>query len=430
MADQMLPPEYQMEISSAQRRRALAEMLLKQSLQGSQPQMAGRIMPKTSSLAPIAQALTAFISNKSAEDADAAMGETRQRYSADETAALQKLQGLPEDDAISQGQTSQFSRAQAMAKALQERRAKQLEMQVKAISEGGDTQSAARLAAGNAPSKDYVYPGVKPIEHGVDAQGNPYSLTFNRRAEPQMSRPSPGIKIINTPEQQESAEAKALGGQMPEIARTTAKTQQGAVDAMAKADRILQLAKDPKVITGFGADPARFVESLTTKLGFTGPEGLAKTQVLLSTIAEQTLDASGELKGAITEKEWPRLAQARAGEISYTPAALQELAYIARAKAHNDFIRAYQQRGGQAEAGGTRSLKVFPAPSMGSNAFPAELYRENADGTVQYKGSVDALLPKKGPTGKPMSADEEAAALRKWLAADPATRGPLPARSN
>jgi len=195
---------------------------------------------------------------------------------------------------------------------------------------------------------------------------------------------------------EEKAIDKAVGGKLPDIFEKSANTIQQAAQSQQAADRILKLAQDPEVITGFGADPRRFLASAASFFNFTGPDAVSKTQALLSHIAEQTLDASIDLKGAITEKEWPRLAQARAGEISYSPAALQELAHIARAKEHNKMILAMRQRNAAAtrneSAAGLASL--YPIPQVLELDFPPELYERMGDGTVRYKGSVQALLAK------------------------------------
>lgn len=206
----------------------------------------------------------------------------------------------------------------------------------------------------------------------------------------------------------EKAGITALGKKLPEIAEKTMTTMQGAVKALDDAERIYSLANDPEVTTGALAEPEIFLRNLAVKLGGSGAEGVAKTQALVSSIAEQTLDASIDLKGAITDKEWPRLAQARAGEISYTPAALKTLAQIQRAKEFNKYIQALNQResGKKNGVGGIEAnLAMFPAPALGSRVFPEEEFGSRPDGTVFYKGSTEPLfggnkrVPATAPTG-------------------------------
>lgn len=422
MADQNLPYEYQSQIIAAERRKQLAEALQKQAFGFSGAQGQGRIMPKTSPLAWLANTAAGYLASKGAADAEQKQAGVMQQAEKARQAEMLALLQAPEGERDTLAAGAKFPQTQGLAKTLYDRKQAKLKTVLENVAKYDPVQ-AANLGLTEQLPTELKAPAPKMPQSGTDSAGNTYSFVTDPAGKVDFKYAPKGLQVINNPAQTEKAALIAGAGKIPEIGASTKTEMERAVDQRDKADRLMALAKDPDVITGFGADPQRFVASLAAKLNLTGPDAVAKTQSLLSNIAEQTLDASLDLKGAITEKEWPRLAQARAGEISYSPAALLELGHIARAKAHNQFIRAARQRQGVGNfAGGEEVLKMYPTPAYGSAAFPENLYKERPDGTMQYVGSIEAILGKapkavkpQASQGQPLTVDQLSPEQRQML---------------
>jgi hypothetical protein len=190
-----------------------------------------------------------------------------------------------------------------------------------------------------------------------------------------------GVNVTTNVDTTGNKEALKKVGDVLESSRNA---QIQSIQARQSSEQLLALAKDPEVITGFGAGPLGGLQALSAKLGFTGEDAAAKTQALVSTIAAQTLEASKELKGAISEKEKPFLEQAKAGSMNYTPQALQHLANLSMAVAHNTSIRARQQWESASRVTGANEIaKMYPQPELGSWE-PGPEFASNPDGTIRY----------------------------------------------
>lgn len=175
-----------------------------------------------------------------------------------------------------------------------------------------------------------------------------------------------------------------------------------------QAEQIMTLAKDPAVITGFGAGIETGVAALSAKLGFSGPDAPAKTQALLSALAANTLEASRDLKGAISDKEKPFLEEAKSGKITYTPQAIQHLAGLALAVSHNKTLNAVRQWNGTVQGIPDEGLKsqassMYPLPPLGNYTLDPKLFPETAEGRVRYQGE---LFQPGAQTSKPISIEE------------------------
>lgn len=405
------------ELLAEKRKQEIAAMLLKQ-LSGGAPQVEKtRILAKQPILGALLNAGGQFLARNDLQRADQRIGEItqgqRQKAQEEYSAASNEMMNAPDKNAaiakfIASGNPMVRALAQAELKSMREaaekdaERKRQLaEAAARLYGEKGATQQGLQtLQTQNIDPNLPIAPAPEPqLTFPQSPEGK--SVPFTVNTDPKTGkRTGTAGSLGGTTEIRMGAEEKAIdkavGGKLPDIFEKSANTIQQAAQSQQAADRILKLAQDPEVITGFGADPRRFLASAASFFNFTGPDAVSKTQAMLSHIAEQTLDASIDLKGAITEKEWPRLAQARAGEISYSPAALQELAHIARAKEHNKMILAMRQRNAAAtrneSAAGLASL--YPIPQVLELDFPPELYERMGDGTVRYKGSVQALLAK------------------------------------
>lgn len=405
------------ELLAEKRKQEIAAMLLKQ-LSGGAPQVEKtRILAKQPLLGALLNAGGQFLARNDLQRADQRIGEItqgqRQKAQEEYSAASNEMMNAPDKNAaiakfIASGNPMVRALAQAELKAVRETAEKEAERKrqlaeaaARLYGEKGATQQGLQtLQTQNIDPNLPIAPAPEPqLTFPQSPEGK--SVPFTVNTDPKTGkRTGTAGSLGGTTEIRMGAEEKAIdkavGGKLPDIFEKSANTIQQAAQSQQAADRILKLAQDPEVITGFGADPRRFLASAASFFNFTGPDAVSKTQAMLSHIAEQTLDASIDLKGAITEKEWPRLAQARAGEISYSPAALQELAHIARAKEHNKMILAMRQRNAAAtrneSAAGLASL--YPIPQVLELDFPPELYERMGDGTVRYKGSVQALLAK------------------------------------
>ncbi len=405
------------ELLAERRKQEIAAMLLKQ-LSGGAPQVEKtRILAKQPILGALLNAGGQFLARNDLQRADQRIGEItqgqRQKAQEEYSAASNEMMNAPDKNAaiakfIASGNPMVRALAQAELKAVREAAEKEAERKrqlaeaaARLYGEKGATQQGLQtLQTQNIDPNLPIAPAPEPqLTFPQSPEGK--SVPFTVNTDPKTGkRTGTAGSLGGTTEIRMGAEEKAIdkavGGKLPDIFEKSANTIQQAAQSQQAADRILKLAQDPEVITGFGADPRRFLASAASFFNFTGPDAVSKTQAMLSHIAEQTLDASIDLKGAITEKEWPRLAQARAGEISYSPAALQELAHIARAKEHNKMILAMRQRNAAAtrneSAAGLASL--YPIPQVLELDFPPELYERMGDGTVRYKGSVQALLAK------------------------------------
>lgn len=390
----MLPIEYQSQIDALKKRQMMAQLLQKQGLNPAIAQSQGRMAARTSPLSFLSSALSSYIGTQADAKADQGISGVKQKYATDARGAVDTFLKTPEEEQDAFAAKTPFAPVREIAKTLAERKKQRVSDFITAVKDVDPAAAGGAALAGNVPRTPYSVPGLKPSETGNLPDGTAYVRDFNRKNEPTTRLVRPPMQINNIPAAGERAATVALAGKLPAIAETVKGQMEKAVDAADKADRIGILVQDPTVITGFGADPARFLASLATKLRITGPDAVSKTQSLLSQIAEQTLDASMDLKGAITEKEWPRLAQARAGEISYSPPALLELSYIAKARAFNEYIRAARQRNAAAQSvdGGENIMAAYPIPSFSPGDMPATLFKPRPDGTVVYVGSIENII--------------------------------------
>lgn len=455
-----LSPEYRAQLEEIDKKRAIAQAMMAQSLKGPQmPQQSGPVAAKLSPLAALAPVLTAYISGKKddvlagqradalgradqATQQDVNILNTQRKLSSFTPLELgvngaeaapgnefkpMSLGGniLPNQnkDMVQQGMaqalTSRDPRVASFAGNLQKRedeetkfkrenQQKMIGYAAEAMKEKGRTADILKMVSSGAIPADYqdqalVPPVFKTVTDGVKTFVT--TTNTNPKTGAQTGTATAASGDVNVGKD-EGAAARALGGAMP---KTMEEAQKALVDSGQRintAQRMLALSRDPELITGFGAAPQTWLTSLATKLNFTGPQAASKTQEFLAAMARNTLDASGDLKGAITEKEWPRLEQASSGSINMTPAALEQLARIEYAKQFNRYILADQQWGAIAERPGMEgSDKIYPHPrSLGSVNPDPKFYEVQKNGTIRYTGSVDALIAdRKGaaPASKP-----------------------------
>lgn len=416
MAEDYFSQEYQTELEAARRKQQLAEMLQQRAMNFQPAQSQGRIASKTPFSALLANLGTQYVAGRSADQAGEQAGLTRQRFENEQNQAVEAWQKLPEAAKIPQGTVSRYPMIRKLAQALQERKQAILDKSADLIGKRDVGMAVDTLQTGQIPQGSTIPRAVTTVndqrvyENEVgdfrDRSGPPININGDLFQETigtgtlRSINNAPRVNVTNTARETNKA-YEAMGAQAPEIGQTTMDQGRDAVDQFNKATMITRLAQDPQVITGFGAEPRLFLEKASVQLFGNDPNAAAKTETLLSGIAEQTLDASTELKGATTDRDWDRLGQARAGKISYTPESIQELGYIAQAKAYNRYIRALRQREAASQFQGTSDvLKAFPLPPPPVAQLSPNLFEPQPDGTVRYIGSIEAITGKTPPPKK------------------------------
>ena len=168
-------------------------------------------------------------------------------------------------------------------------------------------------------------------------------------------------------------------------------------EALSNASQIIQIARDPQFISGVSAKPELFFSALAAKFNLTGPDAAAKTQAMLGLFAKNTLAASKDLKGSISEKEYPFLEAASSGSITWTPEALQHLAALATAANHNKLLNGLEQWEGAAGKN-PRAQQMWPLPPI-SHTLPEGLdFKEGPRGRISYQGILQNPNLVKTPT--------------------------------
>ncbi len=211
--------------------------------------------------------------------------------------------------------------------------------------------------------------------------------------------------------------AKALPDRFERL-QTTATT---AVQQIQSADRIERLATDPQIVAGALAQPQLFAQSIAAKLGFTGSDGVAKTQALFREAAQATLATVKQLPGAISEKELPFLAGAAAGQMDFTPEAIAHIARLQKAAAHNTLMQTYRNYDSASQLdGGEAYQKAYPLPMQGSYQLDPKVYEvgETNMAAVRDVPGGDKQKPaanpsaQKGTAANPLTWDEYMARQR------------------
>lgn len=197
-----------------------------------------------------------------------------------------------------------------------------------------------------------------------------------------------GTKVnVNTGNGEKAAEV-ALGAQVPKVLEKARDDIAAAQEIRSTANNILRLIRDPQTLAGIAAGPGGFLASLGAAAGFTGPEAASQTQQLMSSMAQATLDASKDLKGAISDKDILFLKEAAAGRIQYTPEAIADMSTLAMVGAHNKEMKARQQwKGASGVPGAEAGAAMYPLPSYGNFELPEDaLVQERAGGLLAYGG--------------------------------------------
>lgn len=174
-----------------------------------------------------------------------------------------------------------------------------------------------------------------------------------------------------------------------DVLKSAREQQISAADMRRSGEQLMKLSQDPDVVTGFGAGPLGMLQSAGVKLGFAEPEAAAKTQVLVSSLANRTLEAARALKGPTSDKDIIFLEKAAAGQISYDPKAIEHLAGLAVAYAHNTMLDARDQWESAATVEGAQEIKkLHPQPTFGTWGNYGPAFQQGENGRVYYQGIV------------------------------------------
>lgn len=161
-------------------------------------------------------------------------------------------------------------------------------------------------------------------------------------------------------------------GKLQDVALKAMEDTRGTVMGVQKqldaAQRVLALAEDPQVMTGFGANAITGFSALGAKLGLNGPEGVAKTQALMTDLAQKALDAGQQMKGSFSDNDIKFLKDVTAGSVEYNAETIKHMALLAYTGAHNTLQSAlgqYHGAKGKAPAG---TEEVIPLPKVSYDA--------------------------------------------------------------
>lgn len=155
------------------------------------------------------------------------------------------------------------------------------------------------------------------------------------------------------------------------------------------AQRVLALSEDPEVMTGFGANAITGVAALGAKLGLNGPDGVAKTQALMTDLSQKTLDAGQQMKGSFSDSDIKFLTDVAAGKVDYNVGTIQHMALLAYTAGHNTLQNALGQYEGAKTVKGLEGAdKAIPLPKVSYDAKISDRpgFRVRDGGYLAYEG--------------------------------------------
>lgn len=232
------------------------------------------------------------------------------------------------------------------------------------------------------------------VSVGTSPDGKPLMGQVNAKTKEIRYAPSGGQQInIDT-----KGEGIALNN-LPKVLEGARGQMITANKSREAAERIYKLADDPEVITGFGANVLSGVAAAGAKLGFNGPEGVAKTQALFTDLAKSTLDGLQQMKGSSSDKDVQFLQDVTAGKISLTPQVMKQVAGISFAANHNATLDANDQYSSAAAIqGGAPIAAQYPTPKLRYQALDPKNFTEDDNGRLTYNSPL--LQPASKQPGK------------------------------
>jgi hypothetical protein len=187
------------------------------------------------------------------------------------------------------------------------------------IDQGGQRQVIQIPGLGGTPTAVGTYADV-PLPPDVEAQRSRIAKS--------------GAPVTNVAVSTEKKYAERFGGLIADADAAKLTAAEGAPQAAATADRVMDLISTGKVITGTGANVRLQVAKALNLAGGTDAEKIKNTEVLISSLAETTLGAikSSNLGAGqgFTNADRDFLEKAKAGQITYDAKSLTELARLSR----------------------------------------------------------------------------------------------------
>lgn len=247
--------------------------------------------------------------------------------------------------------------------------------------------------SGGPVQKLYEAPREQWKDETIQGPTGPILVARNTLTnEPKAIDRTPKVSVSNNMGNEGATAAeKELGKKVPEVLQKAQESFIQSQQALEGSQRLMELAKSPDLVTGFGAGVVTGLNALGAKLGFTGPDAAAQTQAAMAEMANNTLNQVKRLTGAITEKERPFLEMAASGKLDWEPETLRHLAGIAQAAAHNDIIQSYKQYQGAAGVpGASQGAAMYPLPPLEHSLDPS-MFEERRNGFVRYKGVLPGL---------------------------------------
>lgn len=223
---------------------------------------------------------------------------------------------------------------------------------------------------------------------GYDANGRPIQAAVDSTGKKAPAFPPGGGTSVSV--SLDKGATPEMAGKVFEGARNQVLAAQ---TARQQAEQVLTLSKDPKVMQGFGANFQTGAAAIAAKMGWNSGEAVAKTQSLLSGLAKVTLEAAPNAHlSPMSDSDRAFLQQAVAGNLSNDPKAIQHIASLAWATAHNQELQARQQyQSAQTVEGAGKVAPLYPLPAFQAHKPPGAGFSDDPNtNMVQYNDTFGA----------------------------------------
>ena len=430
MAD-YIPPEYAAQLAGLQRKKAISQALLQNSLASRPTEMAGNRAVKQTGLEAVVRALTGGVAGYSLGQNDEQEAGVMNQIA---QARAQNLQGVLKDPDA--GLVSADPRAQALAATILSRNDKRLEGFAGALKDRDPGTAARVFQTGELPTEPYEVPAIPATTFGVDEAGNRYSLTPNVKGDNDFSwAPKPMTIHNNAPAARDTAYRSVL----PEVEKRQVDANL-ARDALA-ANRTAKEALNAGAQSGGGGEFFQAVRKVGSAIGF-DPEAKVPTEQLAMALGNHIL-ANARKLAPVTENDTALIKQI-VGSLNTEPQNLARIfeimdaASIRTLQNYGKYIDTATEKMPDEFGDMIRAMKIgYETPELSGNTTQAfrtlqELkarggdpsqYRDptgeqipaNARFDIRGLGLPKPVVPSKDP--KKMTSDERAAEIQSLKAA-------------
>ena len=400
-----LPPEYQRQLETLQRKQALAQALQARGMNFQAPNQ-GRVASRASPFSALASVFTAGLGGYLADKAGQGAGDVRQKFTTDQLAEIQRLQGLPEADAINAGQTSQFPMAQQLAKTLYEAKNKRLGEMGTILSSGGQTQAALNAVQGQP--FELAKPQTPQISFvkSPDGKDLPMVTNVDKYGIPNARLGSGGTTVnTNLDVRLPGKEADLAIGQIGQNLTERRTKAQAAKDLLSSTNFAVD-ALQSGAQAGGGEPTKQALRKGLEAVGIYLPE-TAGTEQLSQALLKGVVDNAKALRPA-SDTDVKILTQ-MAGSIGSDPLALAKTLAFAHAMAIKD-LDAYNQYATANNKNMNPSIQSLFSGATSGYELPQQLtgpqaYQFQVLKNLQQQGMDISRFA--GPDGKPMPANAQ-----------------------